>query len=127
MLPVLVQGGGADAVQFTAGQHGLQHVAGVHGPLGRASADHGVQFVNEQDDLTLGVGDFFEDGLQPLLEFAPELGPGDQGSQVQGHDAFVLEALGHVAAHDALGQPLGDGRLAHPRLADEDRVVFGAS
>jgi hypothetical protein len=42
------------AVQLAAGQHRLEHVAGVHGALGGAGADHGVQLVNEQDDLALG-------------------------------------------------------------------------
>ena len=35
-----------------------------------------------------------------------------------------LQAVGHVAAHDALRQPFGDGRLADARLADEHRVVL---
>ncbi len=41
--------------------------------------------------------------------------------------ALVLEAFGHVAAHDALGQPLDDGGLADARLADQHRVVLGAA
>ncbi len=53
------------------------------------------------------------------------LGPGHHGPDVQGDHPLVLEALGHVAGHDALGQSLGDGRLAHSRLADEHRVVLG--
>ena len=70
---------------------------------------------------------FLEDGLEALLEFAAELGPGDQGAHVEGDDALVLEPLRHVAADDALGQPLDDGRLADARLADQDRVVLGAA
>src|SRR5213076_2432447 len=38
-----------------------------------------------------------------------------------------LQAFGHVAAGDALGQALDDGGLAHARLADQDRVVLGAA
>jgi hypothetical protein len=41
-------------------------------------------------------------------------------------DALVLEALGHVAAHDALGQALDDGGLAHAGGTDQHRVVLGA-
>ena len=37
----------------------------------------------------------------------------------------VFERLGHVAGHDALGQPLDDGGLAHARLADQHRIVLG--
>ena len=35
------------------------------------------------------------------------------------------QAVGDVALDDALGQPLDYGRLAHPGLADEHRVVLG--
>ena len=53
------------------------------------------------------------------------LAPGDERAEVERDDALVLEALGHVAADDALGEPLDDGRLADAGLADEDRVVLG--
>ena len=53
VLAVLVERGRADAVQLAAGQHRLEQVAGVHGALGRAGADDGVQLVDEQDDLAL--------------------------------------------------------------------------
>ena len=51
VLAVLVERGGADAVQLAAGQHRLEQVAGVHRALGPAGADDGVQLVDEQDDL----------------------------------------------------------------------------
>ena len=47
VLAVLVEGGGADAAQLAAGEHGLEHVGGVHRALGRARADDGVQLVDE--------------------------------------------------------------------------------
>ena len=53
VLAVFVERGGADAVQFAAGQHRLEHVAGVHGAFGLAGPDHGVHFVDEEDDLAL--------------------------------------------------------------------------
>jgi hypothetical protein len=37
-----------------------------------------------------------------------------------------FRVLGYVAGHDPLGQALHDGGLAHPRLADQHRVVLGA-
>ena len=107
-----------------AGQHGLEHVGSVHRALGAARAHDGVHLVDEGDDLAFGIGDLLEDRLEALLELAAVLGAGHHGADVQGHDPLVLEALGHVAGDDALGQPLGDGRLAHARLADEDGVVL---
>ena len=124
VLAVLVERRRADGVQLAAGEHRLQQVGGVHRALGRARADDRVQLVDEQDDLAVGVLDLLEDGLEPLLELAAELGARDQRAEVERDDALVLEALGHVAAHDALGEPLDDGRLADARLADQHRVVL---
>ena len=49
VLAVLVERGGADAMQLASGQHGLQEVAGVHAALGLARTDNGVQLVDEED------------------------------------------------------------------------------
>ncbi len=127
VLAVLVQGGGAHAVQLTARQGGLEHVAGIHGALGLAGAHHGVQFVDEQDDLPFLLGKIIQHGLEAFLELAAELGAGDQRSHVQGQQALALEAFRHLAIDDALGQALDDGGLAHTGLADQHRVVLGAA
>ena len=81
VLAVLVQGGGANQAQLAAGQHGLNHVAGVHGAVASsAGADDGVQLVDEGDDLALGGLNLIEHGLEALLEFAAVLRAGDHGA-----------------------------------------------
>ena len=95
--------------------------------FGRAGADHGVQLVDEEDDLALGVGDLLEHGLEPLFELAAVLRARDQRAHVEADDALVLQALGHVAADDALRQAFDDGGLADAGLADEHRVVLRAA
>ena len=125
VLAVLVQGRRPDGVQLAPGEQRLEHVRGVYRALGRARADHRVQLVDEEHDAAVGVGDLLEHCLQPLLELAAVLGAGDEGSHVEGDQTLVLESLGDVSAHDALGQPLHDRGLADPRLTDEDRVVLG--
>ncbi len=126
VLAVLVQGGGTDTVQLTPGQRRLEHVAGVHGALGLARTDHGVQFVDEQDDPPFFLGQLVEHRLQALLEFTAKLGASQQRAHVQRQHALVLEPLGHLAVDDAAGQPLDDGGLADAGLADQHRVVLGA-
>jgi len=84
-----------------------------------------VELVDEEDDAALGLFHLVQHGLQPFLELAPVLGPGDEGAHVQVEDGLVLQGAGHVPFDDALGQPLGDGGLAHAGLADEHGVVFG--
>lgn len=127
-LAVLVEGGRADHAQLAAGQHGLEHVARVHGGVPPAArADDRVQLVDEGDDLAVARLDLGEHGLEPLLELTAVLGAGDHGAEVQGDEALVLEGLGDVALDDALGQALDDGRLADAGLADEHRVVLRAA
>ena len=127
VLAIFVERGRADAVQFAAGQHGLEQVAGVHGAFGLAGADDGVQLVDEENDAAFGRLDFLEDGFETLLELAAELGSGDQRAHVERDDLLVFQTFGHVAAHDALGQTFDDGGLADAGLADEHGIVLGAA
>ena len=127
VLSVLIEGRRPDAVQFATGEHGLEQVSRIHGALGLAGPDNEVQLVYEKDDAAVALLDLLEHGLQPLLEFAAVFGAGDQGAHVEGKDRPVLQAFGHVAAQDALGQPFDDRGLSNARLADEDRVVLGLS
>ena len=127
VLAVLVERRRPDHPQFTAGEHRFDHVAGIHRPFGRASTDDRVQFVDEGDDLALGVGDLLEHGLEPFLELAAVLRPGDHRADVEGDEALVLQAFGYVAVGDAPGEAFDDGGLTDARLADEDRVVLRAA
>ncbi len=124
ILAVLVERRRADAVQLAAGEHRLEQVAGVHAALGLARADDGVQLIDEQQDAALALAHFLEHGLEPLLEFAAVLCARDQRAHIERENGLVLQPLRHVAAHDALRQPFGDGRLADARLADEHGVVL---
>ncbi len=127
VLAVLVQGGRADEPQLAAGQEGLEHVARVHGRVaGGAGAHDRVDLVDEGDDLAVGLADLVEDGLEPLLELAAVLGPGDHRTEVEGDEPLVAQALRDVPGDDALGEALDDGRLADAGVPDEDGVVLGA-
>ena len=70
---------------------------------------------------------FLEHRLEPLLELAAVLRAGDQRAHVERRRCVLFfKPFGHVAADDALRQPLDDRRLADARLADQHRVVLGA-
>ena len=77
VLAELVERGGADHAQLAAGEHRLDHVAGVDRTLGRAGADDGVQLVDEGDDLAVAVGDLLEHRLEAVLELTAVLGARD--------------------------------------------------
>ena len=75
VLSMLVQRGGADAVQLAASQGGLEHIARVHSALGFTRAHHGVQFIDEQDHAALFPGQLAQNGFQPLFEFTAKFSP----------------------------------------------------
>ncbi|MNF79698.1 hypothetical protein D3C84_619190 [compost metagenome] len=127
VLAVLVERGGAHTVQLTAGQGRLEHVARIHRAFAFTGADHGVQFVDEQDDLPFLLRQLIEQGFQAFFELTAILGTGDQRPHVQGQQALALEAIRHFAIDDALGQAFGDGGFTHARLTDQHRVVLGAA
>ena len=127
VLAVFVERGGTDAAQIAARQGRLEHVGGVDRALRRAGADQGVQLVDEKNDLAVGRSDLLEYRLEPVLELAAKLGSRHQRAQIERQDALAFERFRHVAGCDPLGDAFHDGGLAHPRLADDDRVVLGAA
>ena len=82
VLAIFIEGGGADTVQLAARQRGLEHVGGIHGAFSLAGADESVQLVDEQHDVARSPN-LLEHGLQPLLELATILGPGEQEPEIE--------------------------------------------
>ena len=83
-----------------------------------------MQLINEQDDLAFTLLDLVEHALEAFLKLAAVLGTRDQRAHIQAEDAAVFQVLGHVAAHDPLGQAFCDGGLADAGLTDQHRVVL---
>ena len=101
VLAVFVERRRTHAVQLAAGECRLEHVARIHGALGLAGADHGVQLVDEQDDLPFLLGQIVEHALEAFLELAAELGTGDQCTHVERQNPLVAQAFRHFAVDDA--------------------------
>ena len=125
IFPVLVQSGGADAVQLPPGQHGLEHIARVQGAVPLPRPHNGVELVDKEKDLAVAVLHVLQHRLQSLLKFPPVLGPRHQGAHIQGKNLLVLQPLGHIPPDNPLGQAFHHRRLSHPRLPDQHRVVLG--
>ena len=86
-----------------------------------------MQFIDEQDDLTIGALHFFQHRFQAIFELTAILGTGHQSAHIEGEDAFVLEVLRNVAKHDAMSKSFDDGGLSDTRFTDQHRVVFTAA
>ena len=101
-----VQCGCADALQLAARKSRFEHVAGVHGALGRPRADDSMQFVDEEDDVALTALNLLNGGFQPLLELAAEARARDHGAQIKRHHRLAAQNLGHIVVGDFLRQAL---------------------
>ncbi len=112
-------------MQLAPCQRGLQQVRRVHRALGLACAYQRVHLVDEQHDFPGRGRDLGQDRLQPLLELAPVLRPGNQRAHVERHQPLVAQALRHVAVDDAQRKALGNRGLADARFADQHGVVLG--
>ena len=118
--------GGADNLEGTAREHGLEHGARVDGALGRTGTDDGVHLIDKQDDV-VGLGGLLDHVLEALLKLTAILGARDKTRQVERPDILVHEVLGHVASSNLLRQALDDSRLAHAGIAQDKRIVLGAA
>ena len=125
VLAVLVEGGGAHALDLAAGEGGLEHVGRVDRALRAAGAHQGVQLVDEQDDV-LGAAHLVHHRLDALLELAAVLRARHHAGEVEHHQALLVQQVRDLLRDDALRQALDDGRLADARLAQQHRVVLGA-
>ena len=126
VLAVLVEGGGPDGLQLAPCEHGLEDRRRVDGALGGTGAHEGVQFVDEQDDVAAAL-DLLEDLLESFLEVAAVAAARYERTQVQRVELLVLDGVGNVVGRDALRETLDYGGLADAGLADQHRVVLGAS
>eukprot|EP00162_Nutomonas_longa_P014438 comp21969_c1_seq1/m.50248 comp21969_c1_seq1/g.50248 ORF comp21969_c1_seq1/g.50248 comp21969_c1_seq1/m.50248 type:complete len:357 (+) comp21969_c1_seq1:723-1793(+) len=126
ILAVLGEGGGTNAAQLAARKHRLEQVGRIHGAIGLAGTKHGVDLVDEENDLAVGLLDLVKHGLEALLELAAVLCARNQRTHVERHKARI-ERLWDVLAHNALRKPFDDGSLADTGLADEHWVVLCAA
>ena len=126
VLAVLVERGGADGLELTAGEHRLEDDGGVDRALGGTRTDERVQLVDEQDDVAAGA-DLLQHLLEALLEVAAVAGAGDERAEVERVELLALRASRARRRRRCLGEALDDRGLADAGLADQHRVVLGAA
>ncbi len=124
---VFLVGGRADAAQLAVREQRLDQVRGVHDAArGGARADHRVDLVDEEDRARLLL-ELADDALEPLLEVAAVLGPGDQGAHVERVDRAVGQHVRDLLLDHEARQAFGNRSLADAGFADVKRVVLAAA
>ena len=127
MIAELLVGGGADTAQIPGGQHGFQQIRRVHGTAGRGTRPHdGMNLVDKEN----GMGNVLQrlhNVLQTPFKVAAIARPGQQQAHVQRKQARLFQRGRHMAFGNAQGQPFGQRRLAHARLAHKQRIILTAA
>ena len=127
VLLILVEGSGTDGSQFTTSQGRLQNVGCIHGTFATASTYQGMNLIDEEDNLAVGIGYLLDDALQTLLELTLVFGTGNQCTHIERIKLLVLQILRYVATDDTLCKSLNDSGFTCTRLTDKDRVVLGSA
>jgi hypothetical protein len=86
-----------------------------------------VQFINKQNDLTLGRFDLFEHGLQTIFELASILRTCQHRTEIETDQTLVTERLRDIAGYNSLRQAFDDRRFADAGLANQNRIIFRSS
>ena len=126
VLTVLVERGGTDNLYLAPAKGRLKDIGGVHTALGIAGTHDVVDLVDDQDHVA-GLAYLLDQALHPALELTAELRACHQRRQIQQIDLLLPQLERHLALDDSLGQALGDGGLAHARLADQAGIVLLAA
>ena len=126
VLAILGERRRADDLNFASGERRLQDVGGVHAALGVARADDVVHLVDDKDDVA-HLADLLDEALHAALELAAELRARDERGEVKKINLLASQLERHVTRDDALGEALGNGRLADARLTDQAGVVLLAA
>ena len=83
VLLVLAPGGGGDGAHFATGEGGLQEIGGITLTGLATGTDHGVGFVDEEDD-GFGAGlHLFDEALETIFELAFDAGPSLEEGEIE--------------------------------------------
>ena len=82
VLAVLVQRGGTDALELTAGEGRLENVGGVDRPLSSSGTDQGVHLVDHENHVPSRL-DLLHDLFEALFELTSVLGAGHQQAYIK--------------------------------------------
>ena len=86
-----------------------------------------MQFIDKEDDLTVGLLNIFEHRLEAVFKLTAILRSRQHGSKIERDDALVAQQFRDIAGDDAPCQTLDDGGLAYSGLTNQHGVVLGAA
>ena len=127
VVAIFIQSRSTNAVQFTPGQSGLQHVPCIHGAFRLTSTNHRVDLVNEKDNLAFLLSQFIQYCFEALFELTAKLCSSNERPHIKCQDLLVLQTLRHFSINDSLRESFNDCSFTNTRFPDQQRVILGAA
>ena len=127
VLTVFVKRRRPDAVQFTTRQRRLEHVACIHRAIGFTGANHGMQFIDKQNDVAFLFRQVGQHAFQTLFKLTAVFRPGHQRAHIQRQHPAAFQPFRHFAVDDTLRQAFDDSGFTHPGFTNQHRIVFGTA
>ena len=77
-----------------------------------------MNFINEQQNLSVGFGDFIQYGFQSFFKFAAVFRTGNQRAHIERIESLILQRFRHITGDNTAGKPFNDSRFADARFTD---------
>src|ERR1700758_4581516 len=86
-----------------------------------------MEFVDEQNDLALGIFDLLQHGLKAVFKLAAIFRAGQHRTEVERYYALVFQNLRHIAGDNSLCKAFYNRGLANTWFTNQHRIVFGTA
>src|SRR5205823_4460496 len=116
--------GRGDGAQLAARQRRFEQIRGVTLTRLPTGTDHGMGFVNKEDDRSRGSLDFMDQAFQAVFKLALYSGACLKKRQIQSPDGDILQNRWNVALTDAKCKSLDNRGLADTGFSNQYGIVL---
>src|SRR5215510_5489151 len=83
-----------------------------------------MKLVDEENNLSLGIFDLFQNCLQSIFKLAAIFCACQHRTEIESNQAFVAQRLGNITRYDSLCQPFNNRSLTDSRFSDQYWIIF---
>ena len=124
ILLILVQGSRADSPEFSTRERRLKDIGRIHRARRPSSTHQRMDFINEQDDLSVTVHNLLHYTFEPFLEFALIFRTCDERTKVERIYLTVLQILRNISVNNLLSDTLRYSRLSDTWFSHQNRIIL---
>ena len=126
IFAVLVECGGTDDLDLSAGKRRLEDICGIHASLRFAGSDNVMDLVDHKNGVS-DLADLIQQTENTGLKLSSELRSGNKRRHVQEIDLLILQLIRYISCNDAESKCFCNCRFSDARFANQARVVLLAA